>query len=262
MKISVLCRKAVRFKGKVGHPFCTAVIVAAGSASRMGGIDKIMTPLCGEAVICHSIRAFENSVMTDEIIVVTTRDKLEAVSKLCSPFQKVRLVCVGGETRVLSVMSGIRAASEKTELFAVHDGARPLVTPELIDETVRCAASYSAAAPAVPVKDTVKLASGGKVLETPDRRKLFAVQTPQVFDRDLLLGALTEAIQNRRMITDDCSAVEAIGMVVHLTKGSEENIKITTPLDLELAKLIFQRRKLTCGSDTDTTCIVSRQEDR
>lgn len=261
MKLSVLCRKAVRLKGSIGHPYCAAVIVAAGNASRMGGIDKIMAPLDGEAVICHSIRAFEEAKMINEIIVVTSRDRLEQVSRLCLPFSKVKQVQVGGQTRVLSVFAGVNAVSENTELVAVHDGARPLVTPELIDESVRCAVTYSAAAPAVPVKDTVKLASGGKVLDTPDRRKLFAVQTPQVFDYDLLQGALTDAIKNKRVITDDCSAVEAIGMVVHLTKGNEENIKITTPLDLELAKLILKRRKLHCGSDTDTTCIGSKKDD-
>ena len=140
----------------------------------------------------------------------------------------------------------LRAALEAradAKLLAVQDGARPLVTPELFDAVVLRAAVCAAAAPAVPVHDTIKLARDRRVTETPDRSMLFAVQTPQVFDYALLLGALQNAKQKGLSLTDDCSAVEALGMTVLLTDGSEENIKITTPLDLDIAELILKRRQ-------------------
>ena len=130
-------------------------------------------------------------------------------------------------------------ASPETEFFAVQDGARPLVTVELIDEVLDAARVYLAAAPAVPVRDTIKVAHDGIVERTPDRS---AVQTPQVFAADLLKAALQSAIADGATITDDCSAVERMGKEVHLTEGSEENIKITTPVDLAIAEAILQRR--------------------
>ena len=153
------------------------------------------------------------------------------------------MVVPGGETRLGSVLAGLRAVSEQTQLVAVQDGARPLVSEKVISAAVVQAGRCGAAAPAVPVKDTIKVASGGTVVETPDRSRLFAVQTPQVFDVDLLRGALQNAQEKQLPVTDDCSAVEAIGKKVFLTEGSEENIKITTPLDLELAEAILRRRR-------------------
>ena len=117
-----------------------------------------------------------------------------------------------------------------------------LVTDEVICRAVSKAKKFAAAAPAVRVKDTIKVSTGGAVDETPDRSTLYAVQTPQVFDRDLLAAALQNAKEQEIAITDDCSAVEALGMPVQLTDGDEENLKITTPLDLELAALILRRR--------------------
>ena len=140
-------------------------------------------------------------------------------------------------------MHGLKAVPEGTELVAVHDGARPLVPPEVITKAILKAAKFGAAASAIPVKDTIKVSKTGAVDETPDRSTLFAVQTPQVFDYALLLGALQNAKQKGLSLTDDCSAVEALGMTVLLTDGSEENIKITTPLDLDIAGLILKRRQ-------------------
>ena len=142
-------------------------------------------------------------------------------------------------------MHGLEAVPEETELVAVHDGARPLVSPEVITKVILKAAKFGAAAPAIPVKDTIKVSKTGGVDETPDRKTLFAVQTPQVFDVELLRGALQNAKKKGLSLTDDCSAVEALGMTVLLTDGSEENIKITTPLDLEIAELILKRREQT-----------------
>ncbi|MBQ7817895.1 MAG: 2-C-methyl-D-erythritol 4-phosphate cytidylyltransferase [Oscillospiraceae bacterium] len=219
---------------------CGAVIVAAGTASRMGGIDKVMAPLRGEPMVVHSVRAFQQCDAIKEIIVVTRTDLIVPIMDLCHEFDKVQAVIVGGLSRPESVAIGLNALSDKVKLAAVHDGARPLITFEVIDRTVRAANSYGAAAPGVPVKDTVKTVVGGIVKETPDRSLLKAIQTPQVFDIDLLRAALSKAVEEKAQITDDCSAVERLGMSVRIVEGDERNIKVTTPLDLKLAELIME----------------------
>lgn len=220
--------------------YCGAVIVAAGSASRMGGIDKVMAPLGGEPMIVHTVRAFQNCDAIREIVIVTREDLLVPIMDLCHAFSKVQAVVVGGDSRQASVSRGIGALSEKTKLVAVQDGARPLISGEVIDRTVRAAHTFGAAAPAVPVKDTVKVVTGGVVSQTPDRNTLRAVQTPQVFDLDLLKGALEKAEKDGAAITDDCSAVERLGMSVKIVEGDERNIKVTTPLDLKIAMLLLE----------------------
>ena len=222
---------------------CGAVIVAAGSASRMGGIDKILADLNGEPVIVHTVRAFQECPAISEIVVVTTPDKLEKIMELCRDFDKLKAVVAGGSSRPESVTNGLNALTKKVKLAAIHDGARPLVTWEVIDRTVRAANTYGAAAPGVPVKDTIKVVAGGIVKSTPDRSTLQAVQTPQVVDIDLLRGALKKAKDDDVNITDDCSAVEYMGMSVKMVQGDERNIKITTPLDLHIAKVILEERQ-------------------
>ncbi len=228
------------------YKYCSAVIVAAGTASRMKGEDKILSDLCGKTVIERTVEAFMASELVNEIVIVTREDLIEQLKDLCkvNRYLKVKAVVQGGETRVHSVMLGLDQVSKKSGLTAIHDGARPLVTTEVIDETIRKARSFHAAAPAVPVKDTIKTARNHIVLNTPDRSELFAIQTPQVFDFDLLRGALKKALDEKLPITDDCSAVEAMGMSVYLSEGSEENIKITTPMDLILAEAIWKRREV------------------
>ena len=242
MQLADSLRKARQVKNKLSHPSCAAVIVAAGSSSRMGGTDKLLADLDRLPVLSRTLRVFDDHPMIDTIIVVAREDRLAKISRVCSPYQKVRIVVPGGDTRQESVLSGLRAVPEEFQLVAVHDGARPLVTPSVIEKAVLKAAKFGAAAPAIPVKDTIKVSKFGGVDETPDRKTLFAVQTPQVFDRELLLGALENAKEKNLAVTDDCSAVEALGMTVLLTDGDEENIKITTPLDLELAEAILKRR--------------------
>ena len=136
--------------------------------------------------------------------------------------------------------NGLKALSSKVRLAAIHDGARPLITQEVIDRAVRTAHTYAAAAPGVPVKDTIKIVQGGVVLETPDRSTLQAIQTPQVFDFDLLKSALKKAKQDKAPITDDCSAVELMGMSVKIVEGDERNIKVTTPMDLKIAEMLLE----------------------
>ena len=223
--------------------YCGAVIVAAGSASRMGGIDKVMAPLGGEPMILRTVRAFEDCEAVKEIVIVTRKDLMGPIAELCSGFTKIRSVVQGGSSRQESVKLGLLAFSKEVRLAAVHDGARPLVSGELIDKVIRAAHSYGAAAPAIPVKDTIKVFEGGFIAATPDRSTLRAVQTPQVMDRDLLLGALEKAEQEGTALTDDCSAVEHIGMRVRLVEGEERNLKVTTPLDLKIAELLLEEKK-------------------
>ena len=222
---------------------CGAVIVAAGNATRMGGIDKTTALLGGEPVIVHTVRAFQSCDAIKEIVVVTRSDLLMQISELCHDFSKVRAVVVGGDNRVASVQNGLSALSSKARLVAVQDGARPLVSFEVIDRTVRAAHSYGAAAPGIPVKDTIKCVTGGLIASMPERKSLQAVQTPQVFDTDILRGALKKAVKDGAEITDDCSAVERIGLRIRMVEGDERNIKITTPMDLKLAEMLLEDRK-------------------
>jgi len=230
-------RKALPLK------YCGAVIVAAGTASRMGGIDKVMAPLGGEPLLLHSVRTFQNCDAIREIVIVTREDLLMEVMSLCAGFSKVRGVVVGGADRPASVQAGLNNLSDRVKLVAVHDGARPLVTWQVIDRTVRAAHSYGAAAPAIPVKDTIKIVKGGIVGSTPDRNTLRAVQTPQVFDLQLLKGALLKAQKEKNPITDDCSAVENMGMSVKIVEGDERNLKVTTPMDIKVAELLLEETK-------------------
>ena len=242
MKLSNLLRKAQSVKQKLEHPYTAAVIVAAGSATRMGGVDKIFAPIAKLPVICRTLAAFNNHPAIDEIIVVTRPDVIERMSRVCVAYEKVRIVVSGGASRTESVQKGLAAISEGTQLVAVHDGARPLVPAEVITKAVAKAAKFGAAAPAIPVKDTIKVSESGAVDATPRRETLFAVQTPQVFDAELLKAALQDALRANAALTDDCSAVERFGKEVHLTEGDAENIKITRPLDLIVAEAILQSR--------------------
>ena len=233
-KVSTALRKLLPVK------YCGAVIVAAGNASRMGGIDKVMAELGGEPMIVRTARAFQQSNVIREIVIVTRPDLIDKIKELCSDFTKVKAVVAGGADRAESVNNGLKALSSKVHLAAVHDGARPLITQEVIDRAVRTAHVYAAAAPGVPLKDTVKVVRGGVVENTPDRSALQAIQTPQVFDCDLLKGALKKAKDDKAAITDDCSAVERMGMAVRIVEGDERNIKVTTPMDLQIAQLLLE----------------------
>lgn len=219
---------------------CGGIIVAAGSARRMQGIDKMLEPLMGIPVLLHTVRALAASPRIGSIYIVTREDLIPVVESLCRGEEKLRKVLPGGESRGESVLCGLAAARE--ELVAIHDGARPLVTAQIIDETIAAAERWGAAAPAIPVHDTVKIAKNGIVTETPDRSTLFAVQTPQVFRRCEIEEAIRHGLQEGLPLTDDCSAAEYAGQTVRLTNGSVENIKITVPTDLLLAEAILKER--------------------
>lgn len=221
---------------------CAVVVAAAGSSTRMGGKDKILLPLGDQPVLARTLRALELCPHVTEIVVVTRRDLIVPIGQLCRDcgFQKVTKVVPGGETRTQSVLNGVGEISKDAELIAIHDGARPLVTQRLLDEVITRAAQCGAAAPAVPVKDTIKRAKDGVVEATLERSELFAVQTPQVFQADLIRTALTRAIEENAPLTDDCGAVERLGIGVALTQGDYRNLKLTTPEDIAMAEALLE----------------------
>lgn len=230
-----------RKKDAYQGPYCACVVAAAGSSTRMGGTDKLMAPLDGQPVILRTLRALEDSPCIQEILVVTRSELLVDIGALCrdAGLSKVTQVLLGGKSRLESVYKGVNQVSSKAKLIAVHDAARPLVSQAVIADAVAGAQRFPAAAPAVELKDTVKETAGDLVASTPDRSKLRAVQTPQVFDADLLKAALQRAMEEGAEVTDDCSAVERLGAAVTLTQGDERNIKITTPTDLAVAEVLL-----------------------
>lgn len=223
---------------------CSAVIVAAGSSNRFGS-DKLFALLSGVPVLAYSLTTLEACAYIEEIIVVTESEKITRVADLCERFNisKVTKIVCGGMTRLESALSGVSETNKSCDLIAVHDGARPLVTAKIIDDVIEAAYRYQAAVPAVPARDTVKILSNGFVSETPDRASVFGAQTPQVFVPELIKGALTDALQRNIPVSDDASAVELLGFSVCVTEGSEENIKLTTPLDLAFAECILAARR-------------------
>ena len=230
---------------KEAHPFCSAIVAAAGSSRRMGEVNKLMAPLLdGVPVLAWTLRALNEAELVDEIVVAVREEDLLPTGDLCKIYgiSKPVKIVRGGDTRLDSVLAASLECREDAAFLAVHDGARPLASPALIDRTIALARRTNAAAPAVPVKDTVKLVRDGVVVSTPPREDLRAVQTPQVFEASLLRAALQAARDAGGAVTDDCAAVERLGKEVHLTEGDYENIKSTTPEDLLLAAEILRWR--------------------
>ncbi len=207
-------------------------------------ISKQLIDLCGEVTIAHTLKAFENCAVIDEIVVVCREIDMESIKEVTKRFSKVKAVVTGGETRADSVKNGVRACSEESQFFAIHDGARPLVTPDDIEKVVKRAFVTKAATLGTAVTDTIKVVGSDNVISsTPDRATLFAVQTPQVFERELYQRAIDNAVLNNLFVTDDCSMVEALGEKVEIVLGSYENIKLTTVTDLSFARAIIENRK-------------------
>lgn len=229
---------------KHADTICSVVVVAAGSARRMEGIDKILTPLGELPVLIHTLYAFQDCDLVSEVVIVTREDLLPTVAELCRQFgmNKVKRIVKGGAERINSVQAGLAEVRADADLIAIHDGARPLLPPKVLREVLEKAMETGAAAPALPMTDTIKRAEDGLAVETLDRSTLFAVQTPQVFDADLIRAALQKAMEDGATLTDDCAAVERMGMKVSLTAGSRENLKLTTPFDLIVAEGILEAR--------------------
>lgn len=231
---------------KTDLPAVCAVIVAAGSSRRMGGENKLLLEIDGVPVLARTLSAFQKCAAIRDIVLVCREQDIMPYTELAKAFSIDKLCTVtrGGETRTESVLAGITAAPENAVLVAVHDGARPLVSEAVITEAVTTAAACGAAAPVVPVKDSIKRIENGVIAADVPRDTLAAVQTPQVFARPLLLRALNEAARQGQAYTDDCAAVEALGQPVYATHGSYENIKITTPEDIAVAEALLQKEEI------------------
>ena len=232
-------------KKKPALPAVCAVIVAAGSSRRMGGENKLLLPLAGAPVLAHTLSAFEKCAAIRDIVLVCREQDILPYTELAKSFgiSKLRTVTRGGDSRTASVLAGITAAPEDAALVAVHDGARPLVSEAVITEAVYAAAECGAAAPVVPVKDSIKRIEDGRIAADVPRDTLAAVQTPQVFSRAVLTRALQAAARENLTFTDDCAAVEAMGQAVRATHGSYENLKITTPEDILVAEALLQKEE-------------------
>jgi 2-C-methyl-D-erythritol 4-phosphate cytidylyltransferase/2-C-methyl-D-erythritol 2,4-cyclodiphosphate synthase len=227
-----------------------AVIVAAGSGRRMGaGENKVFLPLGGKPVLAHTLAAFEACAAVESVVVVAAPGERERAAAVCAEAgcRKVTAIVAGGAERQDSVRAGLAALD--TDGVLVHDAARPLITPEKIDACRRAAETGGAAALAVPVNDTIKVTDEeGWIVATPERRSLWAVQTPQAFRRDELSEAHRLALEDGFRATDDAMLLERLGRRVAVVEGDYANVKITTPEDLELAERLLARRGFARGT--------------
>lgn len=224
--------------------YVSAVIVSAGNSTRMGGINKQFLEINNMPVIAHTIKTFDNLDAINEIVVVTRECDIADVVSLIEKynFKKVSTVVSGGETRQLSVYNGVINTSHSADYVAIHDGARPLVSDSVIINTLNNAFEFDAAATGVKVKDTVKVVDvNDNIVDTPDRTYMRFIQTPQIFKKSLYIDAVN-TVENSKNFTDDCMLLEAYGKKVKFVDGDYENIKITTPEDVELAENYIKRK--------------------
>ena len=221
-------------------PRVGAVIVAAGKSQRMGEVDKLFALLGGKPLLARTTQAFQKCRLVEQIVVVVSGEKEELCRRLMTreEWSKVSNVCLGGRRRQDSVAAGLKQLNN-CRWVVIHDGARPLVTVDLIERGLEAAQETGAAVAAVPVTDTIKVTGDDRIVhQTPPRQNLWAVQTPQVFRIDIITEAYQKANDD---VTDDASLVEQLGHPVKLYMGSYDNIKITTPEDLALAEALWQK---------------------
>ena len=224
--------------------FVSAIIVAAGQSRRMGGdTSKQFILIDGVPVIVRTLKAFEIAERIREVVIAARQEDIPQMYALIQDYEitKVKQIITGGETRQESVFRAIAQVDENADFLAIHDGARPLIRPQEIDLAVSAAVEHGAAALGVPVKDTVKqVDADGKIVDTPERSTLRAVQTPQVFSRALYLRAAEQAGEAAAQLTDDCQLIERTGAPVYLVRGAYANLKITTPEDVFAAEGILR----------------------
>jgi len=219
----------------------SVILVCAGNATRMGGINKILMPLGKSNVVGYSMLAFEQCEDIAEIIVVTKPENFDPIRQTAETIgiTKLSQIVEGGDTRQQSVMQGLRVISKETQYVAIHDGARPLVKSKHIAKVIKDARVFGGATLGVPVKDTIKIVDDGLITDTPHRPSLYITQTPQVFRKRLYFEAVDFSMEHGLDFTDDCQLVEAIGGKVYMTIGDYSNIKITTPEDREIAEVLL-----------------------
>ncbi len=219
----------------------SVIIAAAGSSVRMNGVCKVLAPLCGKPVIAYSLQVFQEIPEVCEIIVSAREQDIGKIAEIAEEYGVTKLAgCVcGGATRQQSVINALKKTSRSSSLIAVHDAARPLVNPEYIKQCIKDAAVFGGAVLGVPVKDTIKLVDGGLITDTPDRRRLYITQTPQIFQRKYYCDGVNFAIEHELDFTDDCQLAEAVGVKINMTVSDYKNIKITTPEDIAIAEAIL-----------------------
>jgi 2-C-methyl-D-erythritol 4-phosphate cytidylyltransferase len=220
----------------------TAIIVAAGSSSRVG-FDKLFAQIAGRPVIRHSLEAFERAECVDEIVVVCREATIDAIRDLAGGIKKLNVILPGGERRQDSVDAGLHAISKETDFVAVHDAARPLITPREIKRVFAIAREHGGAALAAPVTDTLKIIDESSVVVgSIERENVFAMQTPQIFARQLLVDAYDRIAKESITITDEVSVVQGAGGKVMIVPAEDQNMKITFAGDLALAEFILSQR--------------------
>lgn len=228
--------------------FVSAIIVAAGNSTRMGtGRPKIFEDILGLPALVYTLKAFEDSELINEIIIVCKDEHSEKIKQLTEIFKisKFKKFATGGTTRQKSVFSGLSKISDESTHVAIHDAARLLVTKDIIDEVVKVAYIKGACATGVPVKDTIKFVDeDGNIINTVDRSHLWSVHTPQVFEKGLYLKAFEYARDNQKDYTDDCQLIENYGQKVQMILGSYSNLKLTTVDDIPIFEEILKRRNL------------------
>ncbi len=226
-------------------PFVSAVVVAAGNSTRMScSISKQLIPLLGEPTICHTLKSFETAMTVDEVVIVCRKVDLDEFKEIVATygFNKVKAFTIGGSERSESVKNGVLAADKRATHFAIHDGARALITAHDINKVISEAFICGAATLGTPVTDTIKVVDkNGMITSTPDRSTLMAVQTPQVFEREIYLKALENA--QGKGFTDDCAMVEEMGIYPKIVLGDNPNIKLTTQADIGVAESILKKRQ-------------------
>lgn len=225
------------------------IIVAAGKSRRMNSaVSKQFIFIGGKPILAHTIDAFEKSSLIDKIVLVINGAEIEKCKKIIVNkynYKKLMKIVPGGKERQNSVFNGLKALPSETNLVAIHDGARFLITPDIIDRAVRDAYDSNGVIVAMPIQDTIKETNSNKIIsKTFNRNRLWAAQTPQVFPYSIIMKAHEKAREDNFLGTDDASLVERLGYEVDIVRGSVENIKITTNFDLILAEIILNKRKI------------------
>ena len=232
-----------------------AIIVAGGVGKRIGGdsatngegsLPKQFLKLGDKPVLAHTVEKFERCELIDEIILVVPEDYLEYCSQAIVDkysFKKIKRIVCGGKERQDSVYLGLKACPDNTDIVAIHDAVRPLISPEKISESIKLCQQKKAVIVAVPPKDTIKRVEGGSVITTLDRKKLWLVQTPQVFEYKLILDAYEKARGDDFTGTDDSILVERLGHKVTVLEGEYKNLKITTAEDFAIAERFLEIKK-------------------
>ncbi len=230
------------FQRKKQRGMVSAIVAAGGSSQRMGE-NKLLMEICGIPVLARTLLTLDSCREVDEIILVCREEDMGDFLALAEDYsiQKLKTIAAGGGTRQQSVFAGVRAASEETAYYCIHDGARPLASRQVISRVLEAAQQEGAATAAVKAKDTVKVAGpDGFIVSTPDRDSLYLTQTPQVFEASLYREAMEAALAAGKEYTDDCQLVEAIGRRVCLAEGDYVNIKLTTPEDRIVAEALLE----------------------